>query len=335
MFGPHHVELHVTDGTPWEAVLRSWNLHPTLHPYVGPLHHVGQHGGLPQHSFTYRGLSFSEAHCHIFAGLCAVDSRSSVARTFQALQAAGLQCARMGVYKPRTSPYAFQGHGKACLPYVLELAGAYGIRVLAMELTHERHLDEVREALHAAGDPTGVMVQIGTRNAQNFELLKILGAQTEFPILFKRGFGISLMESLQAAEYVAHAGNRSIIFCLRGVKSFHSAPHRNLVDFGQLPAIKRLSRLLVCADPSHSVGTLARGADGIPDLFHATAQAVIAGANMLLVDCHPYPAEAWVDSNQALPLEHVPWLVEEVKEARAAYLRRCALARGYAEKTLE
>src|SRR4030067_396149 len=97
----------------------------------------------------------------------------------------------MGAYKPRTSPYAFQGHGKNCLPYVVDLAGKYGIRVIAMEITHESHLDEIREALHQTGNPTGVMLQIGTRNTQNFELLKIVGRQTEKPLLLKPGFGIT------------------------------------------------------------------------------------------------------------------------------------------------
>ena len=109
----------------------------------------------------------------------------------------------MGAYKPRTSPYAFQGHGKACLPWVFELAGKYGIKVIAMEITHESHLDEIREALEQTGNPTGVMLQIGTRNTQNFELLKIVGRQQEFPVLLKRGFGITLDESLNAAEYLA------------------------------------------------------------------------------------------------------------------------------------
>src|SRR5947199_107791 len=120
----------------------------------------------------------------------------------------GQVCTRMGAYKPRTSPYSFQGHGKGCLPYVFELAGTYGIKVIAMEVTHESHIDEIQEALRLTGDATGVMLQIGTRNTQNFELLKIVGRQKEFPALLKRGFGITLTESLHAAEYLASEGNR-------------------------------------------------------------------------------------------------------------------------------
>ncbi len=99
--------------------------------------------------FTYRGVTFDQDTFHVLAGLCAVDTREYVERTFRALQAAGQTCARMGAYKPRTSPYDFQGYGAACLPYVFELAGKYGIRVIAMEITHESHIDEIRAALRA------------------------------------------------------------------------------------------------------------------------------------------------------------------------------------------
>jgi 3-deoxy-7-phosphoheptulonate synthase len=131
-----------------------------------------------------------------------VDSVVKVSRSY-----AVIGRTRMGAYKPRTSPYAFQGHGKACLPYVFELAGKYGIKVIAMEITHESHVDEIREALEQTGNPTGVMLQIGTRNTQNFELLKFVGRQRSFPVLLKRGFGITLEESLNAAEYLASEGN--------------------------------------------------------------------------------------------------------------------------------
>ncbi|MDP2694552.1 MAG: 3-deoxy-7-phosphoheptulonate synthase, partial [Gallionella sp.] len=142
----------------------------------------------PTH-FEYNGVRFGQDTLHVFAGLCAVDNREHVEIMLKALRDNGQVCTRMGAYKPRTSPYAFQGHGKNCLPYVFELAGKYGIKVLAMEITHESHLDEIREALHQTGNPTGVMLQIGTRNTQNFELLKIVGRQTEMPVLLKRGFG--------------------------------------------------------------------------------------------------------------------------------------------------
>jgi 3-deoxy-7-phosphoheptulonate synthase len=228
----------------------------------------------------------------------------------------------MGAYKPRTSPYSFQGYGKQCLPYVFELAGKHGIRVVAMEVTRDEHLDEIREALRQTGDATGVMLQIGTRNTQNFELLKTVGSQRDFPILLKRGFGITLHESLLAAEYVASAGNRDIAFCLRGMKTHFGDPHRNLVDFAHVPVVKRLTRMPVCVDPSHSVGLRAQAPDGLQDIYHAAAQGIIAGANLVLTDIHPDPRKALVDAGQALTLEELPAFLEDCAIAREAYLKR-------------
>jgi 3-deoxy-7-phosphoheptulonate synthase len=228
----------------------------------------------------------------------------------------------MGAYKPRTSPYSFQGYGKQCLPYVFELAGKHGIRVVAMEVTRDEHLDEIREALRATGEATGVMLQIGTRNTQNFELLKAVGSQRDFPILLKRGFGITLHESLLAAEYVASAGNRDIVFCLRGMKTNFGDPHRNLVDFAHVPVVKRLTRMPVCIDPSHSVGIRASSPDGLQDIFHVAAQGIIAGANLVLTDVHPEPGKALVDAGQALTLDELPYFLEDCAIAREAYEKR-------------
>jgi 3-deoxy-7-phosphoheptulonate synthase len=278
--------------------------------------------------FEYQGVAFDQDSFHVVAGLNAVDTREYVEQTFAALAAAGQACARMGAYKPRTSPYSFQGYGRQCLPYVFELAGRHGIRVIAMEVTHDEHLDEIRAALRETGAPTGVMLQIGTRNTQNFELLKTVGSQRDFPILLKRGFGITLHESLLAAEYVASGGNRDIVFCLRGMKTNFGDPHRNLVDFGHVGTVKRLTRMPVCVDPSHSVGTRGASPEGIPDIFHVAAQGAIAGANLVLADMHPEPRKALVDAAQALTLAELPWFLEDMAIAREAYLaRRDAAAR--------
>lgn len=280
--------------------------------------------------FEYNGIRFSQENLHIFAGLCAVDNPQNVETMMKSLHEQGQTCTRMGAYKPRTSPYAFQGLGKDCLPYVLEMAGKYGIKVIAMEVTHERQIEEISECLMRLGHPTGVMLQIGTRNAQNFELLRAVGSQTAFPILFKRGYGITLNESLHAAEYLAQAGNQKIIFCLRGVKSQFGSPHRNMVDFGHVPVIHRLTGMPVCIDPSHSVGISDR-AHGISDIYHATAQGVISGANMILVDFHPHPANAIVDSRQAIPLSELGWYLEDIAIVRQAYEKRRQLARLHNE----
>ncbi len=282
----------------------------------------------PAH-FEYNGVRFGQDTLNVFAGLCAVDYAEHVEIMLRALRDNGQVCARMGAYKPRTSPYAFQGHGKNCLPYVFELAGKYGIKVIAMEITHESHLNEIRETLHQTGNPTGVMLQIGTRNTQNFELLKIVGRQQEFPVLLKRGFGITLDESLNAAEYLASEGNRNVVFGLRGMKTNMGDPHRNMVDFAHVPVVKRLTRMPVCVDPSHSVGTRASSPDGIMDVMHVTAQGVLAGANMVLVDFHPLPPQALVDGPQALLLKELPHFLEDVQIAREAYLKRVELVQKY------
>jgi 3-deoxy-7-phosphoheptulonate synthase len=280
-------------------------------------------------SFEYNGVRFGQDSLHVFAGLCAVDSRESVEAMMKALRDSVQVCTRMGAYKPRTSPYAFQGFGATCLPYVFELAGKHGIRVISMEVTHESHVDEIRAALAATGNATGVMLQIGTRNTQNFELLKLVGKQQEFPVLIKRGFGITLDESLNAAEYLATEGNRKVVFCLRGMKTNMGDPHRNLVDFSHVPVVKRLTRMPVAIDPSHSVGTRARAPDALLDIFHAVAQGVIAGANMILVDFHPQPARALVDGAQALLLSELPHFLDDVALARETYEKRAQLARDY------
>jgi 3-deoxy-7-phosphoheptulonate synthase len=290
---------------------------------------IGRHSGrLEAVGWECNGVRVGQDTLTLFPGLCAVDEPRNVETMFAALQEHGIETARAGAYKPRTSPYDFQGHGARCLPFVFELAGRYGIKLLAMEITHESHVEEIRKALAASGEATRVMIQIGTRNAQNFELLKAVGQQTELPVLFKRGMGITLEESLNACEYVASGGNRRIIFCLRGMKTNLGDPHRNFVDFGHVPAVKRMTRLPVCVDPSHSVGSRALAPDGLLDIFHVTAQGVIAGANGVLVDFHPHPEEALCDGPQALTLEELPHFLDDVRIVRDAYearLRRASL----------
>ncbi|NOX26922.1 MAG: 3-deoxy-7-phosphoheptulonate synthase [Gammaproteobacteria bacterium] len=282
-------------------------------------------------NFEYNCVTFGQDTLNVFAGLCAVDTPGHVEAMMRALQENGQHCTRMGAYKPRTSPYAFQGHGASCLPYVFELAGKYGIKVIAMEVTHESHVEEIHQALNQTGNPTGVILQIGTRNTQNFELLKSVGRQNEYPVLLKRGFGITLEESLNAAEYLASEGNSRIVFCLRGMKTHLGDPHRNFVDFAHVPVVKRLTRMPVCIDCSHSVGTRIASSDGILDISHVTAQGVVAGANMILADFHPAPEKALVDGPQALLLKELPYFLEDIAIARQAYLDRVKLNKKFLE----
>lgn len=279
--------------------------------------------------FDYNGVRFGQDNLNVFAGLCAVDTPEHVEIMMQALKEHGQACTRMGAYKPRTNPYSFQGHGKSCLPYVFELAGKYDIKVIAMEVTHDSHVREIHDALEQTGHPTGVMLQIGTRNTQNFELLKVIGREPDFPVLLKRGFGITLEESLNAAEYLASEGNRRVVFGLRGMKTNMGDPHRNFIDFAHVPVVHRLTRMPVCIDPSHSVGSREATHEGIMDVFHVTAQGVIAGANMVLVDFHPEPSKALVDGPQALRMDELGYFLEDIRIARAAYEERVALARKH------
>lgn len=278
--------------------------------------------------FTYNGVQFHQDNFHVFAGLCAVDNPEHVEMTMQALKSHGQPCTRMGAYKPRTNPYSFQGHGASCLPWVFELAGKYDIRVIAMEVTHESHIQEIIDALEQTGNPTGVMLQIGTRNTQNFELLKAVGRQQRFPVLFKRGYGVTLNESLNAAEYLASEGTSNVIFCLRGMHGSAGNPHRNMVDFAHVPVVKRLTRMPVCIDPSHSVGSRDQSSDGVLDVVHAAAQGVVAGANMVLADFHPKPELALVDGPQALLLEELPRFLDDMQSCHEFYKRRLQIWRN-------
>ena len=289
---------------------------------------LGRHADEKRASgFTYNGVEFSQDSCHVFAGLCAVDTPEHVEIMMKALETHGQICTRMGAYKPRTNPYSFQGHGKACLPWVFELAGKYGIKVIAMEITHENHIEEINNALESTGQPTGVMLQIGTRNTQNFELLKAIGRQRTYPVLFKRGYGVTLNESLNAAEYLASEGTSNVIFCLRGMKSAAGSPHRNMVDFAQVPIIKRLTRMPVCVDPSHSVGSREKSSDEVLDVVHASAQGIVAGANMVLVDFHPEPSTALVDGPQALLMDELPRFLDDMAACRDFYHKRLEIWR--------
>ncbi len=281
---------------------------------------IGRHGvENAEVGFVYNDVPFNESEVVLVAGLCAVDTPKHADQMMEAVAAQGLTTTRMGAYKPRTSPYDFQGLGKDCLPWVFESAGRHGIRVVAMEVCDVRHMEEIRDALKTAGQPTGVMLQIGTRNAQNFELLKGVGQQGELPVLFKRGMGITLEESLNAVEYVASEGQPQIVFCLRGVKSHLGNPHRNLVDFAHVPAVRAQTRLPVCVDPSHSVGRFRIMPDGIPEIFHTAGQGVLTGASMVLVDFHPDPHVALCDGPQALTLDWLPRMKEYLCRVRQCY----------------
>ncbi|ADG88046.1 3-deoxy-7-phosphoheptulonate synthase [Thermobispora bispora] len=245
---------------------------------------------------TVRGVPIGPDTVTLIAGPCAVETPEQTLEAAKMAKAAGATLLRGGAYKPRTSPYAFQGLGE------------HGLRILA-EVREETGLPIVTEVV----DPHDVelvasyadMLQVGTRNAQNFSLLQALGEAGK-PVLLKRGMTATIEEWLMAAEYIAQRGNLNIVLCERGIRTYERAT-RNTLDISAVPVAQRLSHLPVVIDPSHSGGRR--------DLVLPLARAAIAvGADGLLVDVHPRPEEALCDGPQALVHEDLPELAAILRD---------------------
>jgi 3-deoxy-7-phosphoheptulonate synthase len=231
----------------------------------------------------------------IIAGPCAIESRAQAFAIAEAVRRSGARFFRGGAYKPRTSPYAFQGLGEEGLKILAEVREIYGLKI-------------VTEALDEAGvdlvERYGDMIQIGARNMQNFSLLRRAG-KARLPVLLKRGLSATLDEWLLAAEYVMAEGNYQVVLCERGIRTF--AQHtRNTMDLAAIPAVRRISHLPVIVDPSHGTGKN----------FMVTPLAragVAVGADGLIVEVHDQPDRALSDGAQALTLEQYDELVSEVR----------------------
>jgi len=231
----------------------------------------------------------------IIAGPCAIESRAQAFAIAEAVRRSGARFFRGGAYKPRTSPYAFQGLGEEGLKILAEVREIYGLKI-------------VTEALDEAGvdlvERYGDMIQIGARNMQNFSLLRRAG-KARIPVLLKRGLSATLDEWLLAAEYVMAEGNYQVVLCERGIRTF--AQHtRNTMDLAAIPAVRRISHLPVIVDPSHGTGKT----------FMVTPLAragVAVGADGLIVEVHDQPDRALSDGAQALTLEQYDELVSEVR----------------------
>lgn len=231
----------------------------------------------------------------IIAGPCAIESRNQAFAIAEAVRRSGARFFRGGAYKPRTSPYAFQGLGEEGLRILADVRDTYGLKI-------------VTEALDEAGvdlvEKYGDVIQIGARNMQNFSLLRRAG-KARLPVLLKRGLSATLDEWLLAAEYVMAEGNYQIILCERGIRTF--AQHtRNTLDLAAIPAVRRLSHLPVIVDPSHGTGKN----------FMVTPLAragVAVGADGLIVEVHDQPDHALSDGAQALTLPQYEQLVSEVR----------------------
>ena len=231
----------------------------------------------------------------IIAGPCAIESRAQAFAVAEAVRRSGARFFRGGAFKPRTSPYAFQGLGEEGLKILAEIRDAYGLKIVT-EALDENGIDLVERY--------GDIIQIGARNMQNFSLLRRAG-KSSLPILLKRGLSATLDEWLLAAEYIMSEGNYQIVLCERGIRTF--AQHtRNTLDLAAIPAVRRISHLPVIVDPSHGTGKN----------FMVTPLAragVAVGADGLIVEVHDQPDHALSDGAQALTLEQYEQLVSEVR----------------------
>jgi 3-deoxy-7-phosphoheptulonate synthase len=229
------------------------------------------------------GIEIGGSAIQMIAGPCSVETAPQMRAAADAVATGGARLMRGGAFKPRTSPYAFQGAGVDGLKLLKEAAGRRRLPIVT-ELMDVRMLDTfLREGVD--------VIQIGTRNMQNFDLLKEVG-RVDVPVVLKRGMSATISEWLMAAEYIAAGGNHRIILCERGIRTFETA-YRNVLDVTAIAVLKRETHLPVIVDPSHAGGK----AWMVPALSCA---AVAAGADGLLVEVHPCPAEAWCDADQAL-----------------------------------
>lgn len=231
----------------------------------------------------------------VIAGPCAVESRTMIINIAEKVKEAGASFLRGGAFKPRTSPYSFQGLGEEGLKYLAEAREKTGLPIVT-ELMDPRDIEVILKYAD--------IVQIGARNMQNFRLLLEVGT-CDKPILLKRGFSATIREWLMAAEYIMSRGNQKIILCERGVRTFETAT-RNTLDLSAIPVLKQLTHLPVVVDPSHAVGKW--------DLVAPMSKAAIAaGTDGLLIEVHVNPEEALSDGEQSLKPDYFKKLMNELK----------------------
>jgi 3-deoxy-7-phosphoheptulonate synthase len=242
------------------------------------------------------GVPIGGSTVQVIAGPCSVETVPQMEAAAAGVKAAGARLMRGGAFKPRTSPYTFQGKGVEGLELLRAAADTQGLPIVT-ELMDARMLETF---LQYDVD----VIQIGTRNMQNFDLLKEVG-KTSKPVILKRGMSATVAEWLMAAEYIAAAGNHNIIFCERGIRTFETA-YRNVLDVTAVPVLKRETHLPVIVDPSHAGGK----AWMVPALSCA---AVAAGADGLLIEVHPNPCDAWCDADQALTPEEFGRLMRQLE----------------------
>lgn len=244
---------------------------------------------------TGQVISFGGNNIQIIAGPCAIESEESARSLAQSLKDAGCRIFRGGAFKPRTSPYSFQGLGEEGLKILKRIRQDFGM----LTITEAMEIQDIEKVADAAD-----IIQVGTRNMSNFKLLKQLG-QTQKPILLKRGMSSTIREFLMAAEYILTSGNFNVILCERGIRTFEDYT-RFTLDINAIPAIKHLSHLPIIVDPSHGTGKWRL-------VEPVSCAAIAAGADGLVIETHPNPQHALSDGCQALMPEKFPGLLKKIK----------------------
>lgn len=231
----------------------------------------------------------------VVAGPCSVENEEMIIATAKRVKAAGAKFLRGGAYKPRTSPYSFQGHGESALGLLAAAREASGLGIITevMDTADVEKIAEVADVL-----------QVGARNMQNFALLKKVGAQDK-PVMLKRGMAATIDDWLMAAEYILAAGNSNVILCERGIRTFERSYARNTLDLAVIPVLRSLTHLPIMIDPSHGTGK----AEYVPSMAKA---AIAAGTDSLMIEVHPNPAKALSDGPQSLTPERFDRLMEEL-----------------------
>jgi 3-deoxy-7-phosphoheptulonate synthase len=268
---------------------------PTPYPRV-----AREAGDSATHVVKVRGAQIGAGSVVLMAGPCAVEHEAQLEESARAAANAGAKLLRGGAFKPRTSPYSFQGMGEEGLRLLRAAADRHDLAVVS-EVLEPSAVGVVAEYAD--------MLQVGSRNMQNSALLRAVGRQSR-PVLLKRGMSATLEEWLLAAEYIADAGNQDIVLCERGVRTFDSAS-RNLLDLAAVPLLRARTKLPVAVDPSHGVGV--RSA-----ILPMALAAVAAGADALMVECHPDPGSAKSDGFQALTPAELVTLGERVMRVAEA-----------------
>ncbi|BAZ42481.1 3-deoxy-7-phosphoheptulonate synthase [Calothrix sp. NIES-4101] len=241
-------------------------------------------------------VTISQHHpVSVVAGPCSVENEEMIVETAKRVKAAGAKFLRGGAYKPRTSPYAFQGHGESALELLAAARAASGLGIIT-EVMDAADLDVIAEVAD--------VIQVGARNMQNFSLLKKVGAQPK-PVLLKRGMAATIEDWLMAAEYILAAGNPNVILCERGIRTFDRQYTRNTLDVSVVPVLRKLTHLPIMIDPSHGTGW----SEFVPSMAMAS---IAAGCDSLMIEVHPNPKKALSDGPQSLTPEAFDQLMQEL-----------------------